>query len=561
MRLRADNRVEAPTMTRFDGRLDALARSLAEPMPRRRALTVFGLGLVAASAPGWLRPPAARAVATCGSDGPNCTSGGSPCCVDVKGGFRVPLGGCTCPGDNRNPNAKCCQGACNDGSATVWCCDVSERCGQGPRNCADVNPAPSEPNCVCDTVPASFGRRAGLLGVAAQTGSCCPPAQVCGSNCCKPNEECVVDPGLIFDSKECKPKCPGFGQKRCPAGHCCDKKATCCPNGCCNPPLECAGDSCRCPGTGQLVCGVSADKPTCCKEGEVCINRRCTTPPKTPGLIDSLMNGFSGYGDTVSQTGARGGKHLNRYARLAAVPAEVDAALLQLGAVEALYGTAIASFADLHKDKTYLRKVAAPKPSLPPLAAGPALPPQAVSALNGLLAAEAKAFALMLAAATSVARARGALSKKDMKRATGHVSTAGSFASQASKALKPLPAMRANVANTLRAALVAEVNSRIADEVTFQDGLRNTGIPADLRALLARLGVTGDDLVRTRKGLTGAPTTGGAALIAPLADPQRSKNLQALATALSRYATDAKRKPISFSNGGPAQRPLIKGKF
>ena len=546
MRLRTDNRVDTPTVTGFDARLDAVARSLAAPMPRRRALTVFAAGLAAASAPAFLRPARARADATCAGNGPQCTGGGSPCCVDVKGGYRVPLGACTCPGGPSDPNAKCCRGACNDGSATVWCCDASERCGTGPRNCADVNPAPSEPNCVCDTIPAT-GRRE----------TCCPPAYVCGSVCCANTEECAVESSLVFfTSKECKKKCPSRGQRRCPAGHCCDSTQTCCPNGCCNPPLECGVDGCVCP-SGDQPCGVS--KKQCCAKGEVCMGTRCAKPPPAPGFFNSLFDGFSGFKDTVSQTAGRGANKRRHLARLAGVPAEVDMALLQLSAVEALKGTAIAAFADRHTDRAYLRKVATPKPSLPALAPGPGLPQQAAASLTALLAAEAKAFALVLAAATSVARARGALSRKDVKRAKGHVAAAGRFATLAARALKPLPGLRAATATTLRGTGVAEVESRIAEEVAVQASVRDTGVPSDLRALLSRLGVTGDDLKRASFRLTGAPTPGGPVLIAPLADPGRAREVAGLATAMGRYATSARRKPLSYTKGGPARRPFVKG--
>src|SRR5690349_10542079 len=102
--------------------------------------------------------------------------------------------------------------------------------------------------------------------------------------------------------------------------------------------------------------------------------------------------------------------------RSAAIPRAVNAALLQLEAVDALLGAALASFSDLHVDEAFKHKVAAPKPALPPLKSGPGLPPQAVKALGDLLAAEAKAYGLVLAAATGVARARGALRKNHVKR-------------------------------------------------------------------------------------------------------------------------------------------------
>jgi hypothetical protein len=48
-----------------------------------------------------------------------------------------------------------------------------------------------------------------------------------------------------------------------------------------------------------------------------------------------------------------------------------------------------------------------------------------------------------------------------------------------------------------------------------------------------------------------ASSNGGPTLIEPLADPARTRNLQAIRTELARYSKSARRSPISRTRGKP----------
>lgn len=81
---------------------------------------------------------------------------------------------------------------------------------------------------------------------------------------------------------------------------------------------------------------------------------------------------------------------------------------------------------------------------------------------------------------------------------------------------------------------------------TVQAQVRAQGIPADLRAALARLGVSGGQLAGVRAALL-TDSAGGPVLIAPLTDAKRSQNLKALASELAQFAGRARRNPIARS--------------
>jgi FecR protein len=115
-----------------DPDLDGLARTLAQPMPRRRAVRVMAVGFVAAAFPA-LRPRRAVAQGGCGPS----------TCQDLFPGYKCcPLGQC-CPGD-----AYCC-------AQTRECCPAGE---------------------VCLDKPGSV--------------ECCLPERVCGAECCPADYEC-----------------------------------------------------------------------------------------------------------------------------------------------------------------------------------------------------------------------------------------------------------------------------------------------------------------------------------------------------------------------------------
>jgi hypothetical protein len=147
-----------------DEKLDALARSLAEPMPRRRALRLLVagfFGLVVTSG----RPKRADAKGQgCGprpkitycSKGTVCGTEGLP----NKWGQTGCIKHC-CYDEN---NGVCCAGKVDvHGNAKGNCCNKGFTCG-----------GDSGELCICNGT------------IDSKTGFCdCPPERVCGSGCCK----------------------------------------------------------------------------------------------------------------------------------------------------------------------------------------------------------------------------------------------------------------------------------------------------------------------------------------------------------------------------------------
>lgn len=109
-----------------DSLLDELARSLAQPVPRRSALRLLGSALVAAGVSGLL-PSRARAQAA-DDPCPTCADrpGSMPCCVRLSDTTaRVAIGQCYYPGIEQ-----CCTGpSAYDGLPTAWICSYYEKCG------------------------------------------------------------------------------------------------------------------------------------------------------------------------------------------------------------------------------------------------------------------------------------------------------------------------------------------------------------------------------------------------------------------------------------------------
>jgi hypothetical protein len=508
--------------------LDGVARALVAPVTRRRAVVLVGGAVVAGSV---LRPGGARADArVCPAGTTKCQSAGGPSACMPTGKGLVCCNSDVCAGYCTHPGQICAQ----DGGRLAHCED-------GPGICTDrLKPVfcqqrgPRTGSTACDQPPTIEGNLGWCCGKDEVCGDkypdCkCNPAKACGDACCKSNEYCE-DLGFLRGGKVCLRKCDPATYHRCPppAVHCCPANR------------DCDGSTCVCK-TGE-TCGTN-----CCKAGDACLGgSRCgkpPTPPPSPGPLDFLGNMLG----LINQTaGSRGGKHRVRGA--AADPA--GAALLALAAVDAQAAAAGAAFTDLHVDRAYKRKVVAATPKLPKLAAGPGLDARAARALDTLLAAQAKAFALVLAAATSLARSRAALRKHDRTLARRQALASAAFASQAAKTLRGVPALRAKAAATLTSTGTAEVTATAAQVLALQASVRAGGVPSDLAAQLARLGIRGADLGRVKAALL-ASSAGGPALIAPLADPAVTRTIEASAAALAKYAKAARRAPIRTYRGEP----------
>ena len=281
----------------------------------------------------------------------------------------------------------------------------------------------------------------------------------------------------------------------------------------------------------------------------MCDQNRCVKPSE-PKKLPSLWDAFTGFGDMANQSaGAHGGGPRSQF--LAAQAADpVAAALLALAAVNAQGIAAGRAFADRPVDRDYRRRVVAGRPSAPRISSGAGLDPLAARALEALLAAEAKGFALTIASGTALARARGALARHNTKAARKQVLASAGFAAGAARALRPVPSLRKRALAALRSTGAAEVVASSEEMLALQAEVRVAGVPPALRNHLRRLGIRGGDLAPVRAALL-AGSGGGPALIEPLADPARTRNLQSIATELARYSKSARRTPISRTRGLP----------
>ena len=522
---RVARRLAVPDSPLFSERsaFDGMARTLARPVTRRRAVGLIGGAAVAASL---LRAP--------GAEAQGC-EGGQTRCTGPQG-QKTPC---------IPPNLQCC-----NTDRCAYACAYSYRDCVGPGACSDTarmctDPVGREEAGVSSPNQTKFCSQTITL----QTTTCRDGGgQVQAGWCCRPNEDCVTFTGHDGDYGTCK--CPPneFGERDC-GDLCCPKDQVCVETGNfisgqrqCKPPCPKGmhyDDEARC------VCNKGqACRTGCCPEGKVCSGNRCVSPAETS---DSFKDTFRSFGDffgsdSSGQTaGSRGGGNYFRIAGLGgATP--VRSALLLLAAVNAQGVAAGLALTGTETDRAYKRRVRAAKPRLPKLA-GRGLDPGAAAALDKLLAAEAGAFAQIDAAATALARSRGALRAKSASRARRHALAAAGFCSKASKGLGRLPALRAQASATLRAAGVAEVDVPAAEVSALQASVETSGLPAELVTLLKGLGLGRDDLKRATQALT-VTAPGGPALIGPLADPARSANLKALSRELGKHARKLRRRPM-----------------
>jgi hypothetical protein len=254
------------------GSFDDLARTLAEPMPRRRALRFAGAALIASVLPG-LRPRGALADG-CGPDTlceSLCTSLGhiGACGTNVTnacGQIDCRLEGGLSPGE------KCCRG----GDAP-WICNETDRCGSanGPHCVA----CPDERQCgkaccksgeFCGSrnreLCCKNGDNACLVPRSAQ-GICCPPGKQCCANadkaaCCGSDQKCHAGKCVCKEGVTCGEDCCKKGET-CSNGKCCPKGKVNCGDGeCCKSAASCCGETC-CTGARETCVGGAKGKQCC----------------------------------------------------------------------------------------------------------------------------------------------------------------------------------------------------------------------------------------------------------------------------------------------------------
>jgi hypothetical protein len=181
---------------------DDLARALATPMPRRRAVCVLGAALVTATVT-CVRPRTAHAgalaVGSFSADKPCSYSGGQFCGFEVNGGYNI---GCCW---KKGERFTCCNHNKEVGS---WCCPDGNTCGDGTGK--------TGPNCVCSNT--------------CNDGTCCPKSKGrCVKGACCPGKRTTFAPGTNGKGVACCP--PGTVAVPGATGKCCPKGEL----GCCEP--------------------------------------------------------------------------------------------------------------------------------------------------------------------------------------------------------------------------------------------------------------------------------------------------------------------------------------
>ena len=500
--------------------IDTLARALATPMSRRRAIGVISGSLLAGSA---LRPPGARAT------GLTCPPSSDPTatlrCQSTVGDAAL-----CAPADWHCCSNPVCAGACkpwekcsNFGSPQSGCDDTPALCtdprvadGSSPKFCS-VRLSTQAGICH-DARTLTYGWCCGKgMKCGASLGDCeCSSGVICGNSCCGEKEYC--ESGFISE-RVCLKLCPG-GSKPC--------------NGVCCTGLEhCTFFGCSC-NAGYVSCGAG----------------RCCLPKDDPGDPHPGWNPFRSMFNMMGESAAsHGGRSADSLlAGLAQTGiAGVDGALVALAAVNGQGAAALLAIRGGNRDPAFKHRVTVFRAKPPTVTAAAGLDVQSAASLNKLLAAEARANALIAAMAKALWRSRAAHAKHDRVAARRQLRASAMFAGQAASTLKRIPALRAAAARTLTAQGVVEVFASDAEVAAFISSVRSGGIPGSLRPALGRLGVTTSDLAHLRKGVLGQTVTSasGPVLIAPLTNPARATELRQLTTELSHYSGRARRHPIA----------------
>lgn len=255
---------ETVTASRF---LDDLARTLAEPMPRRRALRIITASVAALATPG-MAPRngfASSALEICPPASGRRQCHTSP---DWVPGRPDPVPYC-CPfpeeqwGCGDEDNGYTCVNHCppyNPASKSRQKPTWGEKLpnGRRPYNCCPVpDNIPRDGECVPNCPYLYTVKRNGLVR---------GPKQ-CGKNCCLSYERCEDGECKPCNTNTCQPAVKGE-PKCCPKGtECCANRTT---TACCGEKQTCkaAGRkvaTCACP-SGTKKCG-----PECCAKGESCL--------------------------------------------------------------------------------------------------------------------------------------------------------------------------------------------------------------------------------------------------------------------------------------------------
>jgi hypothetical protein len=488
--------------------IDVMARALVRPVSRRRTIGLISGALLAGAA--W-RPKLAQAA--CGGDTPKtCAQGGGAvvcvpndyvCCSTDKCA-QACRGWQACTGKSCSDTSKICGypgGPYPNPSITKFCSIGAE----AKNFCTNNEPQPIRLGWCC---------RVGEI-CGSQLGDCTCPGTRCGETlCCARGEVC--ESNFFGTRNACVKKC--------------DDGSDPCKGSCCKGDLVCTSDGCACP-SGSVQRGIG----------------KCVSPKEDPGdpPWNPIRNFFNMMGAASAAHGGSGSRSMSLIVRPAeSGSAAIDSALLALAAVQGQAAAAALAFGEGKPDPAFRRSVRVARVKPPTVAAGAGLDEASATALNKLLAAEARAYALAAASAKALWRARAAKAKRQRAAARRQLRASSKFAGQAASGLRRVPALRKAAATALSAGGVSEVIATEDQVTTFLAMVKSGAIPADLRSALAALGVGSKDLKRVRAGLLHQTVTSGAgpALIDPLKD---AGDVKAAISQLSKFSKRARRHPIA----------------
>jgi hypothetical protein len=489
-----------------------MARALATPISRRRSLATIAGAVLGSSV---LRPGRARG------------AGGS--CPELKCQSTVGAAEVCVPNDWHCCSNSVCAGACkpwekcsNAGTPASGCDDTPQLCTDPrtghdglPKFCS-VRLASQIGICHGDRT-LTYGWCCGSgMKCGATFGQCECHGTACGRSCCGEKEYCDTS---IIGEDVCQKLCPG-GSQRC-NGNCCTGLEHCTFVGCsCNSGLVSRG------------AGI------------------CVSPKEDPGDPHPGWNPFRSMWNMLGESSARYGGHSadRPFAdRVQTDVADVDVALGALAAVNAQGAAAMLAIRQGKPDPAFKHRVSVFRARPLRVHGGASLDLKSASALNKLLAGEAKANALMAAMATALWRARAAHDRHNGAAAKRQLRASAAFAAQAVTALKRVQAFRTAAAQALTAGAVAEVIASDDDVSAFIAHVRSSGIPSSLRPALGQLGVDSAGLKHLRTGVLGQTVTSasGPVLIAPLMNPAGAQELKQLIGELATFAARARKHPIA----------------
>lgn len=228
----------------------------------------------------------------------------------------------------------------------------------------------------------------------------------------------------------------------------------------------------------------------------------------------------------------------------------VGIALFAVGGLFCGAGAAMHALALDPIDPNY-RIVAKPKmPPAPRVAAGEGVSRAAASALNELLALQAKEIGLAAAILTAFNRSQGAHVKKQTVWEKRQMQASGKYAAQLSALMLSEAKLRTRVKSELSASVEGrDLDTEVSedDAYAFQLSLATGSLPARLAAGLKKLGLTSVELkeVRSQLIVRNHPTLYAGDAIAAIAGPSDLAQLRQVAADLKSFSRQAAKNPLN----------------